>query len=381
MDKATLVSLGIVLILLLFSPANSGTVNLLPTTRCAKECEETVQCILNARKNETCSTIPVSPDAFDVEVERGGFQLQLLRKGVWYYYDGAYSTLMLKVYRRLALIDFPAATFPNDTRLIDAIKEVLNGTIPYRIDMVYSHAHLDHIGFSRQVFDFLRENYPKARILVWGTLEAYDIVQRSVTNRSVLPNIIVRKRGRTIRVSRYLKIRMDIVGGHTSSDLRIYIPPFRGEPGIVMYVDVVFPGYAAPFDFALSEDLGRYIQAQKDLLNLDFDILVPGHIALGDKKDVRKNIEYTEDVISAAQTGIASVTPQQFQDAGIGRVSDPNSPEFRNAVFPLLGVVRPLQTEACFRIVVEKWGCRLGAVDLVARGHCLAAITYVNIEL
>lgn len=339
MERTIFVVPGAVLIVILFNFASSDALNLLPKTNYLEECRKSIQCIVNPNKNETCSAIPVSPDAFDVEVERGGFQLQLLRNGVWYYYDGAYSALILIAYRRLALMDFPAATFPNDTRLTNAITQVLNGTIPYRIDLVYSHAHLDHIGSSRQVFGFLRKNYPRARVLVWGTLESYDVIQRSVTNRSVLPNIIVRKRGRTLRLSRYLKVRMTIVGGHTSSDLQLYIPPFRGEPGIVMYVDVVFPGYAAPFDFGLSEDLGRYIQAQKDLLKLDFDILVPGHLALGNKKDVMKNIEYTEDVISAAQTGIASVTPQQFRDAGIGRANDPHSPEFRNALFPLLGVI------------------------------------------
>lgn len=377
------VSFVILLSLVPMSFARSFSVDLLPTAHFSEECKETVQCILKAKENDTCPTIPVPPEAFSVPFEPGTFDLKLLRKGVWVYNDGTYNTLMLKVAGHLTLFDFPDAALSTVTEspITNAITTLLNGTVPNRIDMVYSHAHLDHIGSSGLVFTFLREKYPKAKIFIWSTLETYDVIQRSKSNRSVLPNVIIGKRGRTLRMSRFLKVRMDIVGGHTISDLRIYIPPFKGEPGIVMYVDVVFPRYAPPFNFGLTEDLGRYVQAQKDILKLDFEILVPGHIALGGKKDLRENIEYTEDVVSAARTGIASVTPEQLQEAGIGKASDPSAPEFRNVFFPFVSVLRPLEIESCFRIVVEKWGCRLAAVDINARGHCFTAINYVNLEL
>eukprot|EP00178_Gracilaria_changii_P014548 TRINITY_DN40931_c0_g1_i1.p1 TRINITY_DN40931_c0_g1~~TRINITY_DN40931_c0_g1_i1.p1 ORF type:complete len:399 (+),score=56.31 TRINITY_DN40931_c0_g1_i1:53-1198(+) len=353
------------------------------TSNFSSLCEEAVQCTLESGAKNDCPSVPVPPSSvLDNSIAPGSFELKVLRRGVWFYNDGTYNTLLLRVSGHLALIDFPRAALSiiPETPIIAAIQEVLNGTVPSRIDMIYSHAHFDHIGSSRRVFNFLSQQYPRAKIFVWGTLETYDLIKSSSSDQSVLPNIIVGARGRTLRMSRSLKVRMDIVGGHTVQDLRMYIPQSYDEPGIVMYVDVVFPGYAPPFTFALTEDLRRYIQAQKEILKLDFQVLVPGHIGLASKEQISDGIQYAQDVISAARTAIDSVTPDQLQTGGIGLSTDPNAPEFGNFFFPILGVLRPLEIEACFRIVLQKWGCRLGAVDLSARDHCFTAINFLNLD-
>ncbi|KAI0566457.1 Metallo-beta-lactamase [Gracilaria domingensis] len=149
------------------------------------------------------------------------------------YTEGSYNSMLLTARRRLVIIDSPQPQGPtvNTTRLTDAIPQVLNGTVPYRIDLIYSHSHFDHIGTSRVLVSFLEERYAGAKLLVWGTVETFDIIQRSVTNRSVMPNVRIGKRGRTLRLSRSLTVRLEVVGGHTSSDLRIYIPKSRDGAG------------------------------------------------------------------------------------------------------------------------------------------------------
>lgn len=349
----------------------------------SKRCEAAVQCIVSNPSNETCGVVPVAPSKQRF-LNDTSFSLKLLREGVYLYTEIAYNTLVLKSGRHITLIDFPLAAgsaVTNDSGLLRAIPQVLNGTIPYRVDMVYSHAHFDHIGTSRLVFNFLRRQYPSAKILVWGTLETRKLIRDSKRQLSVKPNIIVGRRGRALFMSPTLMVRLDIIGGHTQSDLRVYIPPSRAGGGIVMFVDVVFPGFAAPFNFAITQDLRQYIKSHQRVLRLRFDTFVPGHIGLGNRTDVVVSMEYAKSVLEAAKQAVASVTLQQQIDAGIGRVSDPNAAEFGNFFFPFVSVLRPLQIEACFRIVVEKWGCRLGGTDLVARGHCFTALQFLDIEL
>lgn len=194
------------------------------------------------------------------------------------------------------------------------------------------------------------------------------------------PNVLVGKRGRTLSLSPRLQVRMDIVGGHTQSDLRLFIPRYKREKGIVMYVDVVFPGYVPPFNLALTEDVGFYIKAQEDLLSMHFDILVPGHVRPGNKSDVRRNLEYTKDLLDAARAGLVSTTNERLNNAGISKYTDPNAVEFGNYMFAF-AILRKLQLDTCYRIMLEKWGCRLGGVDFSTRGHCLTAINYVTLEL
>ncbi|CAN8067390.1 unnamed protein product [Agarophyton chilense] len=377
--KPTKMSAVFMLVLFAFGLSEAAQASSNFTARC----EEAVDCILDSGENKSCLVVPVPPTAISSTfIPPGSFELKALRKGAWFYNEGTYNALMLLVSDHLTLIDFPMPipSFASQTPIIPAIQRLLNGTVPIRVDMIYSHAHFDHIGSSRNVYNFLRGLNPKTKIYVWGTLETLNLIQRSPSNRSVPPNIIVRKRGATLRISRSLKVRMDIVGGHTVQDMRIYIPPSYGERGIVMYIDGVFPGYAPPFNFAITEDLRGYIQAQKDILKLNFDVIVPGHIGLGNRNDVRENIEYAEDVISAAQVGVDSVTPERLQQAGVGLVADPNANEFGNALFPFISVSRPLEIETCFKIVLRKWGCRLGAVDLSARGHCFTAVSFLNVD-
>lgn len=348
-----------------------------------ERCDPVVQCLLNSTTiPSNCPPLPLKPNAVIRYPRFGTFELQMLREGVYVFRDFAgYLSLIIKNERRLTIVDAPdlpeSPVFP----LTNAILQVLNGTVPNQLDMIYTHAHYDHIGQARRVRDFLVNRFPNMSVTIWGTSETYDMIQNSISKRAVLPDIIIGRGGRTLVLSNSLSLKMEIVGGHTIEDVRIYIPPSNGEGGVVIFVDAVFPGYVPPVDFALTENLGRLIQVQRDILKLDFKFLVSGHLRVATREDVEENILYIEDVVKAAETTLRTLTIDRLLAAGSGQFDDPTSDVFGNYLFSFIGTRRRLEIEICFRILVPKWGCRLAGLDFAAPGHCQTAVNYVLLEL
>lgn len=348
-------------------------------------CQAVNECKRRLDLGKKCKILPVPKNAVVPAFPPGKFELIPLRKGVWAYNDGAYFSLILKMGERLAMLDIPDSAGSNKpdgsmTRLTDAAEQILNGTIPKRIDIVYSHAHFDHIGGTSRFYNYMKVKYPSALMFIWGTEESGELIEKSVSKRAVIPNVTVGKAGRTLSLGNGLNVKMMIVGGHTANDLVLYIPRYKKEAGVVLYVDVVFPGWSPPFFLAITSDVGQYIRAQKEVLKLDFDVFVGGHFLLGDRSDVMTNLEFTEDLIDAAKAAVEEVTPEILAAAGIGKFSDPNAREFGNVLFAFAAVTRQLQTDACYRILLERWGCRLAGLDISGPGHCFTAITYLLVE-
>lgn len=102
----------------------------------------------------------------------GTFELIKLRTGVWAYEDGTFLSIILKMGSRLAMLDIPDADGSDKpdgsmTRLTDAAETILNGIIPQRIDIAYSHAHFDHIGASTRFHRYMQKKYSSVPIFIW----------------------------------------------------------------------------------------------------------------------------------------------------------------------------------------------------------------------
>lgn len=143
-----------------------------------------------------------------------------------------------------------------------------------------------------------------------------------------------------------------------------------------MIADIPLPGWSPFSSFTLTEDLRSFIEVHKELLKFDFDRFVGGHPMLGERRDVHRSLQFVREVIQGATDATAPLTPQQLGKAGIGKVADPNAVEYGNFWLVPLGVVRRLETEGCYRSVLEKWGYRLGGIDLTLQSHCFAAVLF-----
>lgn len=356
-----------------------------PDRSVLKQCQRAKECLLSMKKKRKCDVLPIPSKSFILPVPFGTFQLTKLRSGVWMYNDGTYLSLIANVGKHLVMIDFPDSLNSRKqdgsmTRLTDAAEQVLDGTTPKRIDLIYSHAHFDHIASVVPVKKYLSDKFPSAAIRVWGTEEARKLIENSVTKRAIIPDIYVGKPGRTLRMGKTLLLRMEIIGGHTISDLLLYFPRTKGEPPVAMYVDTIFPGWSPPFDLGLSEDVGQYIAAHKQLLKMDIEILVPGHLVPASKRDVARSLKFVEDLVDAAKVAMNRIPGEPISEIGIQEVSDPTAPEFGNLWYAFLTRTRELQIDICERIMLEKWGCKLAGMDITARGNCFAALTYLILD-
>lgn len=347
-----------------------------------KVCRAVSKCAKRLDNGKKCKILPVPTGAIVPVVAPGTFKLSLLRKSVWLYNDGVYLALIIFQKGRLVMVDIPDSAGSNKpdgslTRLTDAAEQVMSGNTPKKIEIIYSHEHFDHIGGTKKFFTYMKNKFPSAPIGVWGTVAAENLIKNANVDKAVIPNMLIGEDGRKIVLGEGLAIEMNIFGGHAREDLVVYIPSSRGEPGIVMYVDVVFPKWVPPLDLAITVDVGRYISAQRELLEVDFDIFVGGHFRMGDKQDLLNNVKYSEDLIDAARVAFNTVGDEELAKAGIGRFSNPSAREFGNLWYLLFRVTRKAQMDVCYRIMLEKWGCRLAGIDITGRGHCLTAITFL----
>ncbi|GAB0492434.1 hypothetical protein MMPV_003696 [Pyropia vietnamensis] len=348
-------------------------------------------CLEDLPSGGTCSpALPVPIRELPQPLRESGYNLTLLRPGVFAYLDGAYTSLLLwePKRRKLVVIDAPDSAASNidggaGTRLTAAVDEVLDGASPRGVHILYSHAHLDHIGATRRVVDHLRTAHPAMRVAIWGTDEADEVVRRSTTRRALRVTRRVPKSGATLRLTRELRVDLHVVGGHTATDLAIHIPPSSdrgGKPGVVHHVDVVFPGWSPPFTLAITEDVARFRDVHQALLKLDWQVFSGGHLGrLGTRDDVAAGGRYAKDLLDAAAAATAAVDNQAIAEAGGGAVADPKSPLFGNT-WAQFNLLRQLQGDSCARIMLAKWGCVLAGVDVMIRPNCFSAITYLLVE-
>lgn len=363
---------AVALLALFFTVANAriSTVNrrkgpdsegaCLPVRACVRRLE---------RGQKECPLLPVPELSLLPLVAPGTYNLTELRTGVWTYFDGVHQSAILKVDRRLAVIDFPEASF--DT-LVAATKEILNGTVPSRVDMVYSHAHFDHIGAAEPYFNFIRKRFPRTNIQVWGSDETRREIKLSRSMKAVIPNIIVSNQVRTLSVGPNLDVKLSAVGGHSEQDLLVYIPRQNGEASVVMIVDIIYPRWAPFRNLAATTNVREYIAVHKKILELDVDFFMGGHVHIGTEEDVRRNLRFTQDLLRTAGRTLSKV---KQMDAGLERVGDRTAPEFGN-IWWAAEVKLNLQIDMCYREMLARWGCTLAGLDLMLRSHCYTAIGY-----
>ena len=344
-------------------------------------CPAVAECLSKLDRGKKCDTLPI-PERAKFNFLPTGYILNLLRPGVWRFHDGGYSALIVMSGSRIVVADFPESADADGLPfIVNATTTLLNGVIPTQIDMILSHSHYDHIGGAKKFFVWAKRKYPAASIVVYGTHDTKRMIKRSLSKRAPMPNVIVGEGGRTqILLRKGLRLKIFSIAGHTAEDLVVHVVPTVKYPGVVLFVDVVFPRWAPYRNLAITTNVYDYVEVHYKLLKLDFKYFIGGHVGLGTKRDVRDNLRFSEDLIEAARTSIASLTPADFAAGGIGKAFDPSKVEFGNIWYAILDVVRKLQADGCVRTMLKKYGCYFGGVDKVIAEHCFTAVTYVVLE-
>ena len=262
--------------------------------------------------------------------------------------DGAYNTMFLVTEKGVVAVDAPPSL---GQKYLKAIAEVTNKPVNY---LIYSHAHIDHIGaaglFPKNLSVIAQEETARE-------LQSAKAVAKNVTMVPPIPTITFSK-NYTLTIGNQT-LKLDYYGSnHLPGNIFIYAPKQK----VLMLVDIVFPGWV-PFPYlAIAKDVAGFIKAHDIALDkYDFDKFVGGHLTrLGTRNDVAVQKEFIDDLKNAAtkanQEVLFSKVAQQ-----VGHFDNP---------WLIFSKYIDAVNEKCTQLVLPKWDNKLGGAREFMSTHC-----------
>jgi glyoxylase-like metal-dependent hydrolase (beta-lactamase superfamily II) len=302
----------------------------------------------NATSNATITQIPDA--AMGPIIPEKGYLVEEIRDNLYWVTDGSYNTMFLVTDEGVVAIDAPPSIGQN---YLNAIAEVTDKPITH---VIYSHAHLDHIG-AAGIFP-KNATYIAHQDTSAELKRAMSLTQNSSTIPPIptisFPNNYMLQIGNQT-------LNLDYYGdNHMSGNLFIYAPNQK----TLMLVDIVFPGWVPFVYLAIAEDVAGFIKAHDIALNnYDFDTFVGGHLTrLGTRDDVVTQQEFVSDLEKAAGKANKEV---QFSDIAkqVGRFDNP---------WLLYSKYIDAVDKNCVETMSSKWEGRLGGTQEFMSTHCFA---------
>ena len=302
--------------------------------------------------NDTKSveTLPIPDAAKGPSIPSKGYLVGELGDNLYSVTDGAYNTMFMVTDKGVVAVDAPPSL---GQKYLKAIAEVTSKPVNY---LIYSHAHIDHIGaaglFPKNVSVIAQEETARE-------LQRAKAVAKNVTMVPPIPTITFLK-NYTLAIGNQT-LNLDYYGSnHLPGNIFIYAPKQK----VLMLVDIVFPGWV-PFPYlAIAKDAAGFINAHDIALDkYDFDKFVGGHLTrLGTRNDVAIQKEFIDDLKNAAtkanQEVIFSKIAQQ-----VGRFDNP---------WLIYSKYIDAVNEKCSQLVLPKWENKLGGAREFMSTHCFA---------
>ncbi|HEY7081072.1 MAG TPA: MBL fold metallo-hydrolase [Nitrososphaeraceae archaeon] len=302
-------------------------------------------------KSSISSTTQVPEAAKGPTIPAKGYLVQQIRDHLYWVTDGSYNTMFLVTDKGVVAVDAPPTIGKN---YLKAIAEVTNKPVTY---VIYSHAHLDHIGAAGM--------FPRNATFIAQQETAAELQRaRSVAmNASTVPPIptVTFAKNYTLQIGNQT-LKLDYYGvNHLPGNIFIYAPNQK----VLMLVDIIFPGWI-PFPYlAIAKDTAGFIKAHDIALNnYDFDTLVGGHLTrLGTRNDVIVQKEFVSDLEKAAAQANQQVSFGDIAKQVGGGGGQPN---------PWLMFSKYIDAinENCVNSMLPKWENRLGGAQQFMSTHC-----------
>lgn len=299
-----------------------------------------------ATSNDTMTQIPES--AKGPSIPEKGYLVEEIGDNLYWVTDGIYNTMFLVTDEGVVAVDAPPSIGQN---YLKAIAEVTDKPITH---VIYSHAHLDHIGAAGM--------FPKNATYIAHQDTGLEL-QRAMSlasNTSAIPPVptVTFPNNYTLQIGNQT-LNLDYYGeNHMPGNLFIYAPNQK----TLMLVDVVFPGWVPFLNLAIAEDVAGFIKAHDIILsNYDFDTFVGGHLTrLGTRDDVMIQQEFVSDLEKAAGKANSEV---QFGDvaAQVGNTND---------TWLLYSKYVDAVDQNCVQTMLPKWESRLAGAEAFMPSHC-----------
>jgi glyoxylase-like metal-dependent hydrolase (beta-lactamase superfamily II) len=357
---------GAILSVLLFSSSSDSILPLPihnPNALASVEDEETaylkfVSSTIKESNSNNVTTQQIPEAAKGPAIPPKGYLVQEIRDHLYWVTDGSYNTIFLVTEKGVVAVDAPPSIGKN---YLKAIAEVTNKPIAY---VVYSHAHLDHIGAAGI--------FPKNATYI-AQQETAGELQRAKSvakNASMVPPIpiVSFSKNYTLQIGNQT-LNLDYYGNnHLPGNIFIYAPKQK----VLMLVDIVFPGWV-PFPYlAIAKDVAGFIKAHDIALNnYDFNTFVAGHLTrLGTRNDVIIQKKFVLDLEKAASKANQEVLFSKVAQQ-VGSFDNP---------WLLFSKYIDAINENCVKDMLPKWGNRIGGAEQFMSTHCFSMAEAERVE-
>ena len=301
----------------------------------------------NNSKNST-TTVQLPDAAKGPAIPAKGYLVQEIRDHLYWVTDGSYNAMFLVTDKGVVAVDAPPSIGKN---YLKAIAEVTDKPVTY---VIYSHAHLDHIGAAGI--------FPKNATFIAQQETAAELQRaKSVArNASMVPSIptVTFSKNYTLQIGNQT-LKLDYYGvNHLPGNIFIYAPKQK----VLMLVDIIFPGWI-PFPYlAIAKDTAGFIKAHDIALNnYDFDTIVAGHLTrLGTRNDVVIQKEFVSDLEKAAATANQEVLFSKIASQ-VGSFDNP---------WLIFSTYIDAINKQCEDGMLPKWQSRLGGAEIFMSTHC-----------
>jgi glyoxylase-like metal-dependent hydrolase (beta-lactamase superfamily II) len=357
---------GAILSVLLFSSSSDSILPLPihnPNALASVEDEETaylkfVSSTIKESNSNNVTTQQIPEAAKGPAIPPKGYLVQEIRDHLYWVTDGSYNTIFLVTEKGVVAVDAPPSIGKN---YLKAIAEVTNKPIAY---VIYSHAHLDHIGAAGI---FPKNATYIAQQETAGELQRAKSVAKNASMVPPIPTVSFSK-NYTLQIGNQT-LNLDYYGNnHLPGNIFIYAPKQK----VLMVVDIVFPGWV-PFPYlAIAKDVAGFIKAHDIALNnYDFNTIVAGHLTrLGTRNDVIIQKEFVSDLEKAASKANQEVL---FSKVAQQVVSFDNP-------WLLFSKYIDAINENCVKDMLPKWGNRIGGAEKFMSTHCFSMAEAERVE-
>lgn len=361
---------GVTLIISLLSSINSSILlpvpNMTPNALASIENEETaylkfVTSIVkesNSNNSNTTTAKTIPEAAKGPAIPTKGYLVQEIGDHLYSVSDGSYNTMFAVTDKGVVVIDAPPSL---GQKYLQAVAEVTDKPINY---VIYSHAHLDHIGAAGL---FPKNATYIAQEETAAELQRARSVAENVSNVPPIPTIKFSK-NYTLQIGNQ-SLKLDYHGNnHLPGNLFIYALNQK----VLMLVDIIFPGWI-PFPYlAIAKDVAGFIEAHDlALRNYDFDTFVGGHLTrLGTRDDVIVQKEFISDLREAAEKANNEVLFSNIAQE-VGRFDNP---------WLLFSRYIDAVNENCAQTMLPKWENRLGGAQEFMSTHCFTMTEAGRVE-
>jgi len=293
---------------------------------------------------------PVPETARGPEIPEKGYLVEELGEGLYYITEGVYQVMFVTTGEGVIVVDAPPTIGEN---VLNAIEEVTDESITH---VVYSHYHADHIGAASL--------YPDDAEVIAYERTAETLAQFDDPNR---PQPTTTFDGSYVLEVGDQRLELDFRGAnHTPDNIFVYAP----DQQVLMFVDVIFPGWVPFKNLAISQDIPGYIEAHDQVLEYDFETFIGGHLTrLGTREDVRIQREFIGDLRGNVREGIETIE--------LGPVVEEVGAENPWVLFDayLNAIVEQATDET-----LDKWLGELGGADVFTASHAFVMLEALRVD-